>query len=384
MQKLLLNVAIFLMAFVATTQGQVTIGSALAPSKAALLELKTQEPDGNNVTSTVGGIVLPRVRLVDSNTLQPFIPLDDPEWIADADNVKKKHVGLIVYNVNTSSPFIEGLHIWNGTEWDLTISAVENGMMFHENKIKLGGHLTEDTTTIHLRDKVLIFDSEESPTHAVSRHGGLRFKDLPSIAANSEVLVVDDQTGRIGVRAVQSLPAQMAFFQSKTETEFSTSTSIGENIFVVPWDGALIAAGGDSETNNLIDFISSEHSFELRDTASVEVSGYIGYAGTASGTNGSSAGPGNSIIVNLSIEVKRSGSSTWDQFSSVRGVYYESTAAYRNTLSVPPALLMGYKGDRIRMVVHIKPSGLGVNHSHPRIVVPFGTKFSKSIKIIAQ
>lgn len=98
---------------------QVTIGSSIKPSKAALLELKTQEPDQHNVTSTVGGLILSRVALEDRETLEPFIePTSEDYEMAKHDNT-----GLFVYNVSDNDEFIPGLYCWDGDKWNILLSA---------------------------------------------------------------------------------------------------------------------------------------------------------------------------------------------------------------------------------------------------------------------
>ncbi|TWP28504.1 hypothetical protein ETU08_08650 [Apibacter muscae] len=93
---------------------QVTIGSLSKPVKGSILDLKAQEPDANNITAK-GGLVLPRVELVDANELT-FSDFS----IADADNggnQKLIHTGLTVYNVSEVDPFCKGIYSWNGEEW---------------------------------------------------------------------------------------------------------------------------------------------------------------------------------------------------------------------------------------------------------------------------
>jgi hypothetical protein len=111
---------------------QVTIGSDKAPAKAAILEIKTQEPasnitsvtDNGNVTSGVngGGIGLPRVKLVDRETLEPFVLTDDAEWTSPASKIKEHHAGLTVYNLTNDPTKLlrQGTYIWNGTKWMMT------------------------------------------------------------------------------------------------------------------------------------------------------------------------------------------------------------------------------------------------------------------------
>ena len=119
---------------------QVTIGSGEEPVRAALLELKDRKPETDNVTSKSGGLVLPRVKLTNRKTLDPFIDsANDPEWKSSDQNIVKKlkdnHAGLIVYNLSVSDPgqanedliLKQGVYIWDGTEWNISEGGEANG-----------------------------------------------------------------------------------------------------------------------------------------------------------------------------------------------------------------------------------------------------------------
>lgn len=109
-------------------KAQVTIGSSGKPSRAALLDIKDREsPGASNETATTGGLLLPRVMLVDTTTLEPFILKTDPEWInANTSKVKEKHIGLQVYNLNLSNGFTTGIYVWNGSNWETQERPDEN------------------------------------------------------------------------------------------------------------------------------------------------------------------------------------------------------------------------------------------------------------------
>ena len=118
MIKKIFLIAILLIGFSALIRAQLTVGMDKDPELAALLDLKTQQIDGilssvsddNNVTSTVGGLLLPRIKLISANSLQPFI--------VDADEqINLRHAGLTVYNINTTD-FELGIYVWNGSEWE--------------------------------------------------------------------------------------------------------------------------------------------------------------------------------------------------------------------------------------------------------------------------
>lgn len=113
-------ILIFLLfgAITSKIQAQITVGSGYAPEKAALLDIKTQEADATNITSTKGGLGLPRVKLVSLQTLEPFIDTTDPDWVNDATTkIKQKHTGLVVYNLETENNFTQDVYVWDGVMW---------------------------------------------------------------------------------------------------------------------------------------------------------------------------------------------------------------------------------------------------------------------------
>lgn len=109
-QKIRLIVVLAALAGMGTAYAQVTVGSGVAPATGALLEIKSQAADASNVTSTTGGLGLPRVSLVSLTTLDPFIA-------SATTAVKTNHTGLMVYNLNTTAPFSKGVYVWDGTTW---------------------------------------------------------------------------------------------------------------------------------------------------------------------------------------------------------------------------------------------------------------------------
>jgi len=99
-------------------QAQVTIGSNAPPEKAALLDIKSigaSAEGGATTDKNGGGLLFSRVVLTDMNSLKPFFTTDEEDY----DNQKKKHIGLVVYNVQdeTNESFEEGLYVWNGIQW---------------------------------------------------------------------------------------------------------------------------------------------------------------------------------------------------------------------------------------------------------------------------
>jgi len=105
---------------------QVTIGMGEAPAKTALLQIKDQTADANNITSKTGGFLPPRVELVKLNTLQPFMETTDPNYTAAT---KKESVGLLVYNVATikADSISPGFYYWDGERWDMLLARSGSG-----------------------------------------------------------------------------------------------------------------------------------------------------------------------------------------------------------------------------------------------------------------
>ncbi|GAB6012538.1 hypothetical protein [Viscerimonas tarda] len=130
-------------------QAQITIGSGEQPVKGALLDIKEQAADPGNVTATTGGLLLPRVKLKDTTTLEPFIPVTDPDWVNHATTrIKELHAGLTVYNLTTATPFRPGVYTWSGRQWT-PANAISfdtgNGLQRSGDSLSLGGSLSQPT-----------------------------------------------------------------------------------------------------------------------------------------------------------------------------------------------------------------------------------------------
>ena len=116
------KIGILCLLFCVTTavKAQVTIGMEYTNERAALLDLKSQKASSDNTTTTVGGLLLPRVNLVDLHTLEPFINTNDAQW-TDAgkkSELMQEHIGLEVYNLSSTTAFQPGAYVWNGTQWE--------------------------------------------------------------------------------------------------------------------------------------------------------------------------------------------------------------------------------------------------------------------------
>jgi hypothetical protein len=108
--------------------GKFSIGLDSAAARAALLDVKSVQSavgavssvtDAANVTSTDGGLLLPRVQLVNDSTLEPFIAKTDAQWTANTNALKERHAGLMVYNLteDENENFSPGIYYWDGEKW---------------------------------------------------------------------------------------------------------------------------------------------------------------------------------------------------------------------------------------------------------------------------
>jgi hypothetical protein len=103
------------LAFSFPVHAQVTIGSGLEPQRGALLDVKSKDaatPGGETTDQNGGGILMPRVELVDINSLEPFIAAGDQDAAT-----KANHKGLVVYNLTDTGGFAAGPYSWDGTKW---------------------------------------------------------------------------------------------------------------------------------------------------------------------------------------------------------------------------------------------------------------------------
>ena len=145
MKKMVLLIVTLLLTTTGVIRSQVTIGTLSEPAKGALLDLKQQDDLTGNTNSSKG-VMLPRVLLTDMNSLSPMLSGAD---LTDA-TLKLSHTGLVVYNVNTTSPFQEGIYSWDGEKWNFCINtaviSANNGLTLSGETVKLGGSLTAPTT----------------------------------------------------------------------------------------------------------------------------------------------------------------------------------------------------------------------------------------------
>lgn len=102
-------------------EAQVVIGSgstalSIQPQPGALLEIKMQDPDSQNITSTKG-LMIPRVALTAADNLAPCV-------VGATDAQKLLHKGLTVYNTTYGGTLLPAIYSWDGQKWMLLDQSV--------------------------------------------------------------------------------------------------------------------------------------------------------------------------------------------------------------------------------------------------------------------
>jgi len=118
MKKVVNSLILFSILTIANINAQVTIGLDEVPVKGALLQLKQEKVVGGGANSKKG-FMIPRVLLTDKNNLFPMFKGDE----ADYNDLKIKHTGLMVYNMNDGCSgeqlFRQGMYVWDGLGWNV-------------------------------------------------------------------------------------------------------------------------------------------------------------------------------------------------------------------------------------------------------------------------
>jgi hypothetical protein len=184
--------SVLLVFFSCKVIAQVTIGSIENPNRAALLDLKSNAPLSNNATTGLngGGLQLPRVYLTDKETLEPFIPVSDTEWQSNPADLKKKHIGLEVYNLNDNNDFKAGVYYWGGSQWQ---SAEGENWTIGGNKMN-GSEPVLGTLS---NDSLCIVSNGKKKIVLGRQEGEVYLKNLPQAPDKGTVPVQINENGQL-------------------------------------------------------------------------------------------------------------------------------------------------------------------------------------------
>jgi|GEM_PF-3038435 len=179
------------------TIAQVTIGSNLEPSPLSLLDLKENNPAGNNANST-RGLGLPRVKLTDKNNLYPMFEASAGYNGQNKDTQDAKHTGLVVYNLNGCDGFGPGVYVWVGKEWEpLAIVNIvqEPGINITDpSDSSIIKKLSEETYLVHLPSGKDLRSFPADKKFSITLNwidpasGNLTIPDISTLAASSAAL----------------------------------------------------------------------------------------------------------------------------------------------------------------------------------------------------
>ncbi|MDR0506928.1 MAG: hypothetical protein LBH32_08975 [Dysgonamonadaceae bacterium] len=206
-----LLILIMLMATSVHMYAQITVGSNEDPVRAALLDIKDQPADADNATATVGGMVLPRVKLEKKDDLSPFIKITDPEWQASTrDATKASHTGLTVYNLTNDSYFSPGMYVWNGKSWVPVIESAQQWSLKGNSGTNPVANFigTTDLAALSIRTggKERLHISEKGEITAKNNlkvegkstlNGNVYMHNVPVTASSNVSQIAIDSTGRV-------------------------------------------------------------------------------------------------------------------------------------------------------------------------------------------
>ena len=152
-KKLMIVLAVSV--FCSNLNAQVTIGSGLIPEKAAVLDIKNKqnETDPDDLeTADTGGFLLPRVNLNDIAKFDVFSTVKEND--ADIATQKKRHTGLMVYNLaeEPDKNIEEGIYVWNGEIWEKS-SFVRRVNFFYMPSIRIPAPTSGYENTVNLYEE---------------------------------------------------------------------------------------------------------------------------------------------------------------------------------------------------------------------------------------
>lgn len=387
-----------------TTTAQVTIGSGNPSSRAALLELKDHDAsapasvtDDTNVTSETGGLLLPRVKLIDKNTLQPFIDISDEIWDEKETNkIREIHAGLMVYNLSVTAEFEQGIYVWDGAKWMITKTTINNWSLAGNAGTTAGTNFlgttdaqglafkTNNTERIRIASTGNVGIGITVPSASLHVNGDMKLATAPAYSGAD--VVVRNSDGSIGVAAPEApinkiLYAQSPTYQNISGTDLATMNA--GNPIIVTWDANDIQSFGGLLTRN------ADHSFTFNEKALCEVSGYVNYQPNATPPNYSTNYSEYVAAVNVIIQyATASAPNTWLTLTGARHLYPGATAGGPiQSVLVAPAIRTFQKNDKIRMIVKRPSASFGLAHGtmsaspFAAINVPTGSTYSKSLKV---
>jgi hypothetical protein len=368
-QDCIRNIKLFLILFNLFFAGyglhaQVTIGSGIAPKAGAILDLNGNVPDASNTqVNSTKGLLLPRVKLEAINSLSPAIPGYTP-GTADL-----THTGLVVYNVNTTPPFVPGVYTWNGKEW---IYANSDAKAW-----KTGGNTGTDAAVNYVGtsdNKPLILKSNKieglristngnvgintpNPNTPLDVNGGLtvrEVKELNLIQGNlARQLYINTNTGLVGLQPAGEQAASPIFFASTDRTVFNgpknspilSEFNKGENMVLTPVNDDIVL-------NNIkVTLNSGKSAFRIGESGTYQIAGALNFFFAT-------PGEANRVYINTRMEKSTDGGNTWNSITGIRPILIiDWYSGQYTSVNLPITVQPLQAGDLIRVVFNRTKAG---------------------------
>lgn len=215
----------------------------------------------------------------------------------------------------------------------------------------------------------------ESPAASLHVNGNMIVTNTPPLSGIDNYLAVNS-AGLVGY--TNQIPIRGAFLQGKDEQLFSTTaekTALNNGTGVqVKWFQR------DVVTNNILSIDETNSELVVLDDARYDISGSINYVSEATNTTGTGT------AIKIMMQYKKAGTSTWTTITSGRFFHnYPALSATTYSFVLPGIALELSAGDRIRVLL-ARPNNIGSVHGStggsPRVAMPVGASFTRSLRVI--
>lgn len=221
----------------------------------------------------------------------------------------------------------------------------------------------------------------DNPQATLHVYGDMKYTNAPSISGGKVMMI--DVTGNVGKTAIAPRLITSVDVESSS-TQNITNINSGS---VVP----IVWATGDFTNKDIAELnlpSDNEILFNKEGANMYEISGYISYNPNIAPVSGypsslTSARLNWLIVLDVSIQVQKSGSSTWDTVTGSEATWSAAAMLLPKLIRVPAIGMRLSKGDKIRMV--IQKAGVKDHGSSAKIeplVTIAGLGMTKGLKII--
>jgi hypothetical protein len=239
MNKIKLTIILTLFAALCTAAyGQVTVGSSQPPVEGALLDLKDEtQPKVPGGATASKGLLMPRVKLSNKNQLYPMYESDGNggyqigivKYTKAAED--KKHIGLIVYNVDDTNGLDLGVHSWDGDQWVAvksgsgTTYSGEYPIVVENGNIYLATKKTDGSTTL-ATGSILRFDGAAWEV-VVPVDNDTQYTGSASIDVDASTNVISVKDNGVTTDKIKDLNVTPAKIKGGTDGYVLTSNATG-------------------------------------------------------------------------------------------------------------------------------------------------------------